>query len=256
MVPASKSRLLRWLIGLIACLAAGVGLAWFDYLPGGWTLRGLIEPHHLREAREQAERSRARLAEFDRENDGVPPGTVVFLGSSTIERFPLESAFPGIACLDRGIGNETATELLERLDRSLPDAPQAGAVLYLASLDFRREHQPPEVIRRRAGRVVAELRLRYPGLPITLLGILPEQDMPAEMVAALAEANDALAALCREQGLSFVPSARPPLALPGGSLAPGYAADRLHLNEAGYRVLTSWLLAEGGEVARLLKGGG
>ena len=76
---------------LLLCLLPGLllALAWIDVLPGGWRLRGWVTPHPVREAREQAERSAHRLLEFREENATAPAGTTVWLGSSTIERFPL-----------------------------------------------------------------------------------------------------------------------------------------------------------------------
>ena len=249
----TAKRAIAWTVATVTLGAVTLGtLAWYEVIPGGWTLRGWVVPHAVRQAHEQAQRSRARLALFRAENPGVPPGSVVFLGSSTIERFPLEERFPGRAVVNRGIGNETATELLGRLDASLPDAPPAAAVLYAGSLDFRREHRPPEVTRRRVGRIVAELRARYPGLAIALIGLLPEWDFPPEEVAALARTNAALAGLAAEAGLSFVPTDRPPITTGDGSLARECSADRLHLNGLGYRHLARWIVEAGGPVASLL----
>ncbi len=227
-------------------------LAWFGAIPGGWTLRGWIEPHADRRAREQAEYSAGRMAGFQAENERAAPGAVVFLGSSTMERFPLSEAFPGRPCLDRGIGDETATELLARLDASLPDARPAGVVLYAASVDFRREGRPPEVIEARVLALVRRLRARLPGIPIALIGLLSERDAPAELVARLRRTNARLAELARTSGLAFVATDRPPLTLPSGALSEAYSADRLHLSEAGYRHLARWLLEDGGDVAPLL----
>ena len=243
----------RKLAASVAVLAALVGLAWFGVLPGGWTLRGWIEPHAQRAAREQAERSAARLALFAPENRSAEAGSIVFLGSSTIERFPLSEAFPNRPCLNRGIGNETATELFERLDASLPDAPPAAVVLYAASLDFRRENRPPDILCRRVKGIVRHLRRRVPGSSLALIGLLSEREMPPSRVAALKEANAALEALCSELGVAFVSTYRPPVVDEAGAMTVACTADRLHLNATGYAHLTRWLLEDGGAVAELLR---
>ena len=240
--------------GLLASglAALAVTLAWFDVLPGGWTLRGWIEPHGVRAAREQAARSAARLASFAEENRRAPSGAIVFLGSSTIERFPLEKLFPGRPVLNRGIGNETAPELFERLAASLPDTPPAGAVLYTASVDFRGERRPPAILCRRVKGIVRELRRRHPGLPLALIGLLSERDIEPGLLAALGEANAALRALCTELDIAFVATARAPVVDETGALDPACSADRLHLNTEGYRHLARWLREDGGRVGRLL----
>ncbi len=238
---------------LVAALVVLV-LVWNDVLPGGWTLRGWVEPHAERAAREQRERSAARLALFRRENPAVPAGAVVFVGSSTIERWPLETSFPAATCVDRGIGNESSAELLERLAGSLPAARPAGFVVYAASIDFRRENAPPDAVAARVGRVLDALAAAHAGVPTLLLGLQSERDAPPGFVERLRRTDAALRALARARGVAFLETARPPLVDPQGRLTVACSADDLHLNARGYAVLTDWILAEGGPLAGILGG--
>ena len=239
-------RRVAW-IGAPLLVGAALVLAWYDVLPGGWTLRGWVTPHAVRRARAQAEYAEKRLASFAEGNRAAPPGSIVWLGSSTIERFPLDALFPGHHHLDRGIGNESAAELLTRLDRSLPDSRPRLVVLYAGSIDFRALGRPPEAIARLARGVIARVEARYePRVPVLVIGILPERDMSAAMVARLRETNAALAAVCADEPTRvFVDTSRPPIVLPDGSLDPSVAADRLHLAEPGYRALADWIRATG-----------
>ena len=134
-------------------------------------------------AREQAERSAHRLLEFREENATAPAGTTVWLGSSTIERFPLAQLMPNRTHLNRGIGGESAGELLDRLERSLPAARPARLVFYVGSIDHRVHGRPAARVAADARRVVEAALERWSQDPpaVTLLGILPEQDI---MVAA------------------------------------------------------------------------
>ncbi len=243
----------KWIIGLAALGIAALGLAWIDVLPGGWTLRGWVKPHAERRAEAQALYSAERLALFEETNRTAEAGSIVFLGSSTIERFPLATLFPGKPCLDRGIGDETATELLARVPASLPDTRPAGVVLYAASLDFRREVQAPDTVARRVAKIVRAIHGHWAGTPIALIGILPERDMPPEMVARLAATNLELASLAEQFELAFVSTARPPITTETGSLNPACAADHLHLTPAGYEPLARWLQEDGGKVGALLR---
>jgi len=245
----SRTRLV--LVALFA-LVSLLTLSWYDVLPGGWTLRGLVEPHHLREAREQRERSNARLELFASQNTTLPAGSIVFLGSSTIERFPLQRLFPGKPCVNRGIGNETAVELRARLEASLPVRAPAGFVLYAGSLDFRRERQSPETVVGRIKRVVDALRKRYPDAPITLLGLLSERDIESDLRADLDRTNAAIERYAERAELGFVPMDREPLRASDGSLSESHSADRLHLSDAGYDYVARWLLEPESTVAELL----
>ncbi len=229
-------------LGSLALVAALLGLAWIDVLPGGWTLRGWVEPHAEREARARREHSEERMRVFLAENRSVPAGSIVFAGSSTMERFPLEQSFPGAPAVDRGIGDETCAEFVERLAASRPPTPASAWVLYLGSLDFRRLHSAPSEVAQRVEAAIGAVRGDREELHLVLIGILPERDMSEEMVQRLALTNAVLKQLCSRLGVSFVDTARAPITGQDGSLDPGHAADRVHLNAEGYRVLAGWLV--------------
>ena len=231
-------------------LAVALALSWYDVLPGGYRLRGWVKPHAIRRAEAQAAKSAERLAEFASET--VPAGAIVFLGSSTMERFPLAELFPGKPCVDRGIGNESALECLERLHASLPDEPPAAFCVYLASIDFRAHKEPPAEVVARVGRILDELEARFPGVPIAQIGLLSERAADESFVRRWRATNAALEAAARERGVRWITVDRPPLTNPSGQLDEEMSADDLHLSDVGYRQLAAWILAEGGPLAALL----
>ena len=225
------------------------GAAWLDLAPGGWTLRSLFVDPRAEAAAEYREHRDARLAGFRRER--VPPGAVVFLGSSTIERFPLESCFPGRPVLNRGIAQEPFAELQSRWRESVP-ADAAALVLYTASVDLREARAPLERIDAGLRELLAALRRERPQTALCLLGLLPEREMSADRKAELARWDERLARRANEMDASFVATARAPLAAADGGLAEAFSSDRLHLNAEGYLVLSRWILAEGGRAGELL----
>lgn len=248
MSPRRRTLLILAAVGAPAGLLA---LAWFHLIPGGWLLRDLLEDPALRaERRRQAHRA-ARLRAFAEES--APPGAVVFLGSSTIEHFPLERLFPGIPVVNRGIGGEPAAELAARLRRSLPPAP-AGFVVYTGAADFHRMRAGPEEVSRDVVRVLTGLAELHPEAPVALLGILPARDMSAAELKALHALNASLERAAQAQGTAFVPTGGPPLAGPDGSLDPGLSRDSHHLDLQGYRHMAERLQRHGGPVGRLLSG--
>jgi lysophospholipase L1-like esterase len=236
--------------GLAALLV--LALAWHDVLPGGWRLRNFFEPGARRQARADALHLARRLAEFAREDARVPAGSIVFLGSSTIERFPLVEAFPGKPCVGRGIANLTAQALLANLEACLPSEPPAGIVLYAGAVDWRASGRDEILLEERVAAVLDALARALPGTPLLLLGLLPERAMSAPDVAALRRANARLAALAASRGLAFLDPARPPIATPSGALAEDLSADEFHLDARGYAALARWIAEEGGPVGALL----
>jgi lysophospholipase L1-like esterase len=247
------------ILGLLAI--AALAAAWVDALPGGYYLHGLAEPHRERAAREYFVHAADRLNAFVRENDeGAKDaeGAIVFVGSSTIERFPLDRCFPGKHCLNRGIRSESAKLLLRFLEPRLPLARPAGIVVYTGSIDWRdlRAHgSGADAETETAARVVAvldALKERLPRVPIALIGVLPDRGTDAGAALRLKELNGLLARDARARGIAFVDAARPPIAAPSGALAREMSADDVHLDDDGYRTLAQWIIAEGGDAGRLL----
>lgn len=245
LVPASLGTL-----GLLLCLGL---LAWFHVLPGGWRMRSWIKPLAEWEADARAAHRAERLEVFAGENPTEPAGAVLFLGSSTIERWPLAEAFPGRDTVNRGIGNETAQDLLARIEESLPAADPGAFVLYGGSLDFRREGLAPYQTRNRVESVVVTLRERYGDeVPIAVLGILPGRKMSAPDLVRLVKTNNELKRMCGVRDVDWVSTWREPVRRPDGMLSSAASVDDLHLNESGYRAVAGWLVEDGGRAGRML----
>lgn len=246
MLEGYMSRLKRPSLAFMFLVFGVLTLSWFDVLPGGWTLRGWMKPHHIRKAEKQEEYSESRLALFAPENKTAPEGATVWLGSSTIERFRPEEHFEGDH-LNRGIGAESAGELGARLGRSLPEATPSRFVFYIGSIDFRNLKRAPDHIADNANGIVTTALATYPeaDIEVFVLGILPEQNMTGRSVSRLRKTNIELSKLCTQSEWTFVATHKKPIALEDGSLDPEYAADRLHLNERGYEQLVDWLTEKG-----------
>ena len=237
---------------VVAAGAALLALAWNDVLPGAWRLRRTLWSEERVDAWLLARARAERVALFDAENPGVPAGHVVFVGSSTIQRWPTAELFPGAVCANRGMPGEPARDLLARLAATLPPTEPAGAVVYAASADFRFEHATPAQCAERARAVIRALRERTPGLPVALVGLLSGRDADAGFVSRLAATNAALRAMAEEEGAAFVPTDRPPLVDAGGALPFEVTVDRWHLTRGGYEALSRWLVEDGGAVGSLL----
>lgn len=241
---------LKW--SLPAGVAATLALSWFDVLPGAWRLHGIVLGEEGRQAWLRERHADRRLVEFRRERARVAEGSVVFLGASTVERFPLERCFPDKPTLDRGIHGDTVASLTARLESSLPERAPAGFVLAVGANDLRRERGRPAAIRDAYAVLLTRLASLQPGKPVALLGVHPTRDTTAREREGLERLNGALARIAREHGAAFVAADRPPLSSPDGRLAEEFSSDPVHLNLSGYRQLARWIAAEGGDVGALL----
>ena len=231
------------MLGALALAAAALWLSWIDVLPGGWTLRGWVEPHPQREARARLEYEASRREHFAAVRGEARAGSIFFGGSSTIERFPYHWFREG-HLINRGINDEPVEHFAARWEASLPEAPIGGAVLYPASVDFRRLLASPSEVELRVRKLLGAWRARFPDLPILVLGIYPETQMPLGWSARLAETNRVIRLVCTEFGVDHLELNRPPLIDDRGDLSAAFAADAWHMNHAGYRQMMAWLADE------------
>lgn len=245
---------MRKLGTLTAALIVVLGLWWLNILPGIWDIQHAGEDVNAINAAQRAEHRVARLATFA--VDKAPPGAVLFFGSSTIERLPFSFLFPGAPTVNRGVGNEESALLRKRIASAVEPATWptvAGVVLYAGSLDRIRLNSPPANIAANATAIIRELRSLAPEAEILVLGLLPQRDITAGAIEALAETNQALAAVAQvNAATTFLDLNRAPLRIPSGQLSEAYSVDRFHLNGDGYQVLGQWVRQEGGAIAALL----
>jgi hypothetical protein len=230
-------------LALLVLAGGGLHLAWTGAIPGGRLLRDLLEDPSHRAWREHREARAARRKAFREEV--LPQSPVVFLGSSTIARWPLAQSFPGEAVLNRGIGAELLLEIQERV-HELPEGTR-GLVLYAGSRELRTTDQDPVAIAGAIGDLVRLLRARWPGIPIVLLGVLPDRRMDPPARARLEELNRLLELGAPHFGVRFLPTDRAPFRDAKGRLEAALATDDFHLNGDGYAALARLLVAEAGQ---------
>jgi lysophospholipase L1-like esterase len=230
-----------------------LALSWHDLLPGGWRLRGLVLGPEARASWTRVHHAQERLELFVANRNHAAAGSVLFLGSSTIERFPFDVVFPGKPCVGRGINGDTVLELSARLEMSVPSARPAGILVAIGGNDLRRLGLGPGRVAQDAAELMDELGRRYPQVPVTFVGLFGETEVSAEALRDTREYNLALQSAAESRGIGFLSTLREPLVDSKGRLVKGLSADRYHLNDLGYQQLGLWILADGGEVGRLLQ---
>ncbi len=229
---------------LLSLLAVAVAAAW-------WVATVMEGRHTDGEAARQTRRQE-RLATFASED--VPGDAVVFLGSSTMEFWPLKQSFPDATTVNRGIGAEPIAELMERLESSL--APGAsGVVLYAGSVDFNTHGRSTDQVARETAQLLDRIRALRPGLPVVLLGVNPARDTSPDRVRELARLNQLNQARCRraDPPMAFVLTDDEPFRAPSGALSERISRDRWHLNQRGYAELAERLITAAAAVGIKLR---
>ena len=202
---------------LAVCLVLAIGLAWpasaQPWLPA-------IE----------------RFEAVDREHP-PPRGAVLFVGSSSIRLWhSLEQDMAPRAVINRGFGGAGLADVVRYADRIVSSYEPSAVVLYAGENDLAppASAATPEAVGRMLEDLIAAVRSAGLEVPILFLSIKPS---PArwDRWEVLARANEIVAAMAADDpGLHFIDVASP-LVAPSGEPDPAlYAADGLHLNDAGY----------------------
>lgn len=182
------------------------------------------------------EKTIAAFEEADRKNP-PPKGAVLFVGSSTIVRWKsLATDFPGVTTLNRGFGGNQIKDSTHYAERMI--FPYEPSMIFLrAGGNDINAGWPAEEVFEDYKKFVAKMRARFPGIPIAFIGLSPTIKR-WEQVAEGDKLNALVAAYSKEQkDLYYIDCARMTLDAKGRARPELLHEDKLHLSEAGYRLL-------------------
>ncbi len=227
-----------------------------DVLPGGWRLAHAIENRYVAKARERAWHGLDRLEQIRAAQRSTPEGAVLWIGSSTVEMFPVRQHWPRTPHLNAGIAATRADHLARLLPQLLPPLPLGGVVVIAGTADRLALPRAPEQAAAAAERLLDALRRALPTTPIVVVGPLPERE-PAEGAADTRAEVQTLRAQLRaaaaERGLAFVDPAQDPLVDEQFRLRRECSVDEVHLSPMGYAHLARMITAVEGPVGALLR---
>ncbi|WP_421992440.1 GDSL-type esterase/lipase family protein [Qipengyuania sp.] len=159
-----------------------------------------------------------------------PKGAVVFAGSSIVEEGPFNEMFPDYTVINRGIGADTTTGLLNRLDEIIALKP-AKLFVYIGGNDRSRLNDNPEAAIGRLSTIVDRLRTETPETEVYVHTLFPRE---VEHAAWIEEFNRSLRWLGRQGSISVIDTH--PLVLgENGAIDPALTNDGIHLLSEGYR---------------------
>jgi lysophospholipase L1-like esterase len=178
-----------------------------------------------------------RTFEAEDRRAGWPENAILFVGSSSIRKWPVRASFPEYETIHRGFGGCFLSDVDYFADRIVfPYAPRI-IVLYAGEndMDDRRSAEDVfEIYRRFAERVAA----RLPNTELLFLPIKPTPDRWA-LWPEMQRANALIAAYIDEQPRQhYVDTATAMLGADGRPRTELYVEDGVHLSPAGYALWT------------------
>lgn len=180
---------------------------------------------------------RADFARFEQEDRENPrrAGGVVFVGSSSIYRWPVARSFPDLPTLNRGLAGSQIHHATRYADRLIfPYAPRV-VVIYAGDNDIDSGKSPQRVLKNYQ-RFVAAVHQRLPDCRIIFVAIKPSPKRWGKF-ERMRDANHRIEEFSRSDHRLFYADVATPMIGSDGRPRPElYGEDGLHLTPAGYEL--------------------
>ncbi len=158
----------------------------------------------------------------------ISEGDIVFLGDSITEGGSWHELFPGLPVINRGIGGDTTSGVLARLDQVLTASP-SKIFLKIGTNDLFIGIEQANIVAN-IDEIIRRVKEASPTTEFYLQSVLPRDVGMKEQVEAL---NAELEMLAGESGVTWV-NLYPLFLDDDGSIRDSLANDELHLMGAGY----------------------
>lgn len=181
-----------------------------------------------------------KLAAYQKKNQGIEAGGIVFAGDSLIEFFPLKKYFKQVSTIyNRGIAGIDSQWLLEHIDSHVNDLSPSHVFILIGcndiGLGFNQSHIVSTIVD-----LISRIRSQSIYTRISLLSILPVSENLAYQATVKLRTNRAIDEI--NQALAMIPAIEfidlnACLKDETGGLADAYTIDGIHLNSLGYEHL-------------------
>jgi hypothetical protein len=161
--------------------------------------------------------------------------SIVMLGDSITHGGEWSEIFPGLPIVNRGIGGDTTTGVLARLD-SIVDARPAAIFIKIGTNDLTRGPERDESYQQYR-EILTNIQDASPGTDIYVQSLLPRSVDFRHDVEAY---NQEIRALSNELGATYI-DLYPAFLDPDGSLRDELTYDEIHLTGQGYQLWQSIL---------------
>ncbi|MFO0935427.1 MAG: GDSL-type esterase/lipase family protein [Gemmataceae bacterium] len=174
--------------------------------------------------------------EKKREQSGIEPGGVTFVGSSTIRLWDLKKSFPGKPYFNAGFGGSVTADATHFVPRIvLPQKPSI-VVFYSGDNDINNK-RTAEQVRDDTRAFVRSIHETLPKTKIIILGIKPSVAR-VKQVETQKKANDFVKADCEKNPLlRFIDPVPLILGNDGKPIPSRFQKDGLHLSDEGYALI-------------------
>lgn len=163
------------------------------------------------------------------------PGSVLFIGSSSIRMWKLAESFPELKVINQGFGGSETSDVLHFASQVIDPFASKTVVIYVGDNDIARG-KAPEQVAADVERLFARVRQHRPGVKMIYLAIKPSISR-WQYAPQMAHANQLIAKLAEQRSDVVMVDVWTPMLGEDGKPRPElFIEDGLHLNAEGYRL--------------------
>lgn len=179
------------------------------------------------------------VARFDKENHALAPDPIVFLGDSLTERFQIDHYFPNKYVVNRGIGGETTSGLIHRLDSTVLQLQPSKIFLMIGINDIGHGIDKQTIIYHH-NVIVKLIQDNIPDTTVYIQSILPVgrqkiRRNPKFNRETIIWLNHQLKKLAEKNDMEFL-NLSDLFAGTNGYMIQKYSNDGIHLTPGGYNI--------------------
>jgi lysophospholipase L1-like esterase len=179
------------------------------------------------------------MAAFEQQDREMPPspGSVVFVGSSTIKQWNLAQYFPNVPAVNRGLGGSEILDLVNYVDLLVIRHKPRTVVFYAGDQDLA-AGKTPEQVADDIRAFVAKVHAALPATRIAFIGVKPSIRR-WKLIAKVRKANALIRKYCgNDDRLAYIDVDGPMLGWDKTPRKDLFVKDGLHLTPKGYKLWT------------------
>ncbi|HAH46047.1 SGNH/GDSL hydrolase family protein [Gimesia sp.] len=196
-----------------------------------------ISSHAEEKKEHNFERWEKSISQFEKQDQeqGIKPGGILFVGSSSIRMWDLDKYFPDQPVINRGFGGSEIVDSTHFADRIIIKHKPKVIFLYAGDNDLARKKTAAEVAAD-FKKFVAKIHKSLPKTRIVFIAIKPSLSR-WKLADTIQKANQLIAAQCaNNELLEFADVWDPMLGEDGKPRPELFKSDGLHMEHAGYLV--------------------
>lgn len=172
----------------------------------------------------------------------VAPGTIVFVGSSSIRLWNLKQSFPDVAAVNHGFGGSTIADVVHFVEPLVLKLEPKTIVFYSGDNDL--TSKSVEQVHADFEALLQAVRAKLPESKFVFVAIKPSPSRWKLFEKQQAANRLIQATLAKDKHAVFIDVVKPMLGDDGQPRAELFQKDQLHLNESGYALWNKLVLPE------------